>query len=121
LLGGKVDTRELSISGGYPEEMLKEYIADRLFLGVAGVSVEYGFTDYKMEEIRVKRQMIKSAKKVIVLADHIKFNHIAPIKICELNAVNKIITDRGVIESVKTAVESFGVEVAIADNNWEKA
>jgi len=117
LLGGKVETRELSISGGYPEEMLKEYIADKLFLGVAGISVEYGLTDHKMEEIRVKRQMIKSAKKVIVLADHSKFNHIAPIKICGLNAVNTIITDRGVNESIKTAVESLGVEVSIADNN----
>lgn len=117
LLGGKVDTKELSIFGGYPEEMLKEYIADKLFLGVAGISLKYGLTDYKMEEIRVKRQMIESAKKVIVLADHSKFNHIAPIKICELNAVNKIITDRGISKSLKVAVESLGVEVSIADNN----
>lgn len=114
LLGGKVDLKELSISGGHPEEMLKEYNADKLFLGVAGISLEHGITDYKMEEIRVKRQMIKSAKKVIILADHSKFNHVAPIKICDLNVVDKIITDGGLDMSLKAALESLGIQVSIA-------
>jgi DeoR/GlpR family transcriptional regulator of sugar metabolism len=113
-LGGEVSFGELCVTGGYTEEMLQNFNADKLFLGVAGVSPEYGLTDYNTEEIQVKRQMIKCAKKVIVLADHSKFGRVAPLKIANLNSVHQIITDDGVTEADRRAVESFGVEVIVA-------
>jgi len=113
-LGGEVNFAELSTTGGYTEEMLENFHADKLFLGVAGVSPEFGLTDYNTGEIQVKRQMIKYAKKVIVLADHTKFGRVAPLKIANLNAVHQIITDDGIPEAVRRAVESLGVEVLVA-------
>jgi len=115
ILGGKVDLTELSIGGGGPEEMLKDYVADIFFLGVSGISTEYGLTDYRMEEVRVKRQMIKNAKKVIAVADHSKFGHIAPIKICELNDIDKILTDSRIDQALLNHVRDFGISVLTVD------
>ena len=78
LVGGKVYTDELSTVRGYPEEMLKKFNADIAFLDVGGTSGIFGLTDYNMDEVQVKKQMIKSSKKVIVLAAHTKFGRIAP-------------------------------------------
>jgi DeoR/GlpR family transcriptional regulator of sugar metabolism len=114
-LGGEVNFGELSTTGGYTEEMLENFHADKLFLGVAGVSPEFGLTDYNTGEIQVKRQMIKYAKKVIVLADHSKFGRVAPLKIVNLGSVHQIVTDEGVPEAVRRAVESAGVEVLVAN------
>jgi DeoR/GlpR family transcriptional regulator of sugar metabolism len=114
LLGGEVNFRELAIAGGYVEEMLQNFNADKLFLGVAGISPEYGLTDYNTEEIQVKRRMIKCAKQIIVLADHSKFGRVAPLKISNLNAVHQIITDDGITEADRRAVESLGVEVVVS-------
>lgn len=113
-LGGEVNFGELSVTGGYTEEMLGNFNADKLFLGVAGVSPEYGLTDYNTGEIQVKRQMIKCARKVIVLADHSKFGRVAPLKVANLSSVHQIITDEGITEADRRAVEGAGVEVVIA-------
>jgi DeoR/GlpR family transcriptional regulator of sugar metabolism len=113
-LGGEVNLGELSVTGGYTEEMLQNFNADRLFLGVAGVSPEHGLTDYNTGEVQVKRQMMKYAKKVIVLADHSKFGRVAPLKIVNLTSVHQIITDEGISEVDRRAVESVGVEVVVA-------
>lgn len=113
-LGGEVNFGELSVTGAYTEEMLQNFNADKLFLGVAGVSPEYGLTDYNPGEIQVKRQMIKCAKRVIVLADHSKFGRVAPLKIANLTSVHQIVTDDGLSEADRRAVESVSVEVVIA-------
>jgi DeoR/GlpR family transcriptional regulator of sugar metabolism len=113
-LGGEVNFGELSVTGAYTEEMLQNFNADKLFLGVAGVSPEYGLTDYNPGEIQVKRQMIKCAKRVIVLADHSKFGRVAPLKIANLPSVHQIVTDDGIGETDRRAVEGLGVEVVIA-------
>jgi DeoR family fructose operon transcriptional repressor len=114
LLGGEVNFGELSVIGGYTEEMLQNFNADKLYLGVAGVSPEHGLTDYNTGEVQVKRQMIKYAKKVIVLADHSKFGRVAPLKIANLTSVHQIITDDGLAEADRRAVESLGIEVVVA-------
>lgn len=114
LVGGKVFTDELSIVGGYPEEMLKDFNADIAFLGVGGISDKFGITDFNMDEVQVKKQMIKSSREVIVLADHLKFGRVAPIKIADIKLIDKIITDDGLKEKDKTSIERFDTEVIIA-------
>lgn len=63
LVGGKVYTDELSTIRGYPEEMLKKFNTDMAFLGVGGISGKFGLIDYNIDEVQVKKQMIKSSKK----------------------------------------------------------
>lgn len=114
LVGGKVFTDELSIIGGYPEEMLKDFNADIAFLGVGGISDKFGISDFNMDEVQVKKQMIKSSREVIVLADHSKFSRVAPIKIADMKLIDKIITDDGLEEKDKINIERFGTEIIIA-------
>lgn len=114
LLGGDVDQQELSLTGAHPESILTNYIADAFFMGVGGVSLEFGLTDYKMEEIMVKRYMIRCAKKVIVLADHTKIGRVAPIKICDLSAVHTLIVDAGIGDHHRIALERRGIKVLVA-------
>lgn len=114
LVGGKVFTDELSIIGGYPEEMLKDFNADIAFLGVGGISDKFGITDFNMDEVQVKKQMIKSSREVIVLADHSKFGRVTPIKIADIKIIDKIITDDGLKEKDKINIERFDTEIIIA-------
>ena len=114
LTGGKVLTDELSIVGNYPKEMLKDFNADIAFLGVGGISDKFGITDFNMDEVQVKKQMIKSSREVIVLADHSKFNRVAPMKIADIKLIDKIITDDGLNEKDKINIERFGTEIIIA-------
>ena len=83
-------------------------------MGVGGISDKFGITDFDMDEVQVKKQMIKSSREVIVLADHSKFGRIAPIKITDIKSIDKIITDNGLKEKDKISIERFDTEVIIA-------
>jgi DeoR/GlpR family transcriptional regulator of sugar metabolism len=117
LLGGDVDLSELSVTGSHPEEILQNYIADAFFMGIGGISLEFGITDYNMHEIMIKRTMMKCARKVVVLADHSKFSRVAPIKICDLQVVHTIITDSGVRDEQRKALEEVGVNLLVAPDS----
>ena len=114
LLGGKVNCREMSIIGNYPLQFLDDFNIEICFVSLGGISIDNGLTDYTFEEIEIKKQMIQRAKKKIALADHKKFNRLAPIKICNLSDINIIITSEGLEEQYRKNIEGFGVKLLIA-------
>ena len=114
LLGGKVNCREMSIIGNYSLQFLDNFNIETCFIGVGGVSIDHGLTDYTLEEIEIKKQMIRRAKKRIVLADHSKFDQLAPIKICDLSDIDIIITSEGLDDKDRIRIEQCGVKVIIS-------
>jgi DeoR family transcriptional regulator of aga operon len=58
--------------------------------------------------------MIRSAQRVIVLADSSKFGRRGFGRICSLSEVDVIITDRGISDSMAKRIELAGVELVIA-------
>lgn len=117
LLGGEVNLDELVMTGVHTADTLQSYIADTFFMGVGGISTNLGLTDYDMEEIQVKKHMMKRARKVVVLADHSKFERVAPRWICDLDAVQTIVTDGEVMDEQRRAIENAGVELVVAGSS----
>jgi len=117
LLGGKVNCREMSIIGNYPLQLLDNFNIETCFIGVGGISIDHGLTDYTLEEIEIKKQMIRRAKKRIVLADHSKFGRLAPIKICDLSDIDTIITSEGLEEEIKKKYKDYGIEIIVSKTN----
>ena len=120
LLGGKVNCREMSIIGNSSLQLLDNFNIEICFIGVGGIDVNQGLTDYTFEEIEMKKKMINRTKKRIVLADHKKFNRIAPIKICDLSAIDTIITSEGLEEEMKQKYKNIGIEIIVSKTNNEK-
>jgi DeoR/GlpR family transcriptional regulator of sugar metabolism len=120
LLGGKVNCREMSIIGNYPLQFLDNFNIEICFIGVGGISIDHGLTDYTVEEIEIKKQMIQRSKQKIVLADHTKFNRLAPIKICDLSDIDTIITSEGLEEELKQKYKDFGIEIIVAKTNKDE-
>ncbi len=117
VLGGEVNLNELSIVGGHSEEILDNYIADVFFMGVGGISTTFGITDFNMEEIRLKKHMMKSTKKVVVLADHSKFDRVGPRRVCDLSSVHMIVTDAGITDEQRRDIEKMGVPLLIGPSD----
>ncbi|MGY5848797.1 DeoR/GlpR family DNA-binding transcription regulator [Salegentibacter sp. F14] len=115
-LGGVVRKSSSSVVGHYAEHMLKSFSCSKLFLGVDGISPEYGLTTSNMMEAHLNAAMIKSSLKSIVLTDSTKFGKKGFGKICEIEDVDLIITDAGISKSYKESLEEKGVEVLIAEN-----
>ena len=102
-----------SVTGEYALRMLENFSGTKLFLGVDGIDLKYGLTTTNFMEASVNRAMIDAAQKIIVLTDSSKFGRRGFGKICELDAVDQIITDSGVSPKVVRELEELGIKVSI--------
>ncbi|MEW8956231.1 DeoR/GlpR family DNA-binding transcription regulator [Clostridium sp.] len=93
ILGGKINKKHRFLYGGYTLDMLNNYFADKVFLGALGVS-EYGITVDSDEDAKVMSKMIEQGKEVIVLVDSSKINNSAHFKVCDIDKVSLIVTDK---------------------------
>lgn len=112
-LGGIIRRTSSSITGTYAQNMLTDFFCSKLFLGVDGIDVEYGLTTTSVVEAHLNRGMINASQKVIVLSDSTKFGKRGFGKICGIEEVNQIITDKGISDHYVNHLEGLGIEVTI--------
>lgn len=111
--GGRVSHRGASLDGMIAEQALSELYVDTTFLGARGVSIEDGLTNPVLEEIPIKRLMIRAAKQVVLLADSSKWGRTFVGLIAPLDAAQVAITDTGVPHDLRLQAERAGVQVEV--------
>ena len=113
ITGGVLRNSELSMLGALTKDALHNLRADKLFMSSPAVHVDYGFSADDMLEVESDRNMMASAKEIIVLADHTKFGNVAMMRVAPIERVRRIITDSGTLEDVVAACQEQGVEVEV--------
>lgn len=93
-LGGIMRKNSVSIIGHYADHILESLSCNKLFLGVDGIDLDYGLTTSNMSEARINQQMIDASQEIIVLTDSSKFGKRGFCKICDIDKVHHIITDK---------------------------
>jgi DeoR/GlpR family transcriptional regulator of sugar metabolism len=92
-LGGLLSpTAKVSI-GGEVIGQLQQLRPDICFMGANAIDPEHGLTDSDWEVVVVKRAMVKAAAKTVVLAIAEKLGSTQKIQICELNAIDYLLTE----------------------------
>lgn len=114
-LGGITRSSSVSVVGPFAEQMLGNFNCSKLFMGVDGVDPEFGLTTTNMLEASLNRVMMNTAQQVVVLADSSKFGRRGFSKICELEAIDCIITDSGIQPLYLDQLRERGIEVTLVD------
>ena len=112
--GGTLFRRSYSFIGMVAEQALSQFYVDKAFIGLRGISMHHGLTSPFPEEIPIKRQMIKCANQVFILADHTKLNATSASLIAPLNIVHTLITDGGVTPEFIRQISNIIPHVIIA-------
>lgn len=112
-LGGLIRKSSSSVIGSYAEDILKDFYCTKLYLGVDGIDFEFGITTSNSMEAQLNRKMMSVAQKVIVLSDHTKFGKRGFSKICGLDEIDEIITDKGIPSSIAEKFISSGIKLTI--------
>jgi len=112
--GGTLFMRSHSFIGMIAEQALSQFYVDKAFIGLRGISLQHGLTSPFPEEIPVKRQMIKCAQQVFILADHTKFNLTLASLIAPLNIVHTLITDAHITPEVVRQMSAAIPHVIVA-------
>ena len=62
-------------------------------LSIGAIHPDDGFMDFHPEEAEFSQALMRRANQTIVVADHTKFGRQAPVKVCDFEAVDLLITD----------------------------
>ena len=115
LLGGTLEKEHRFLYGSSVVEKLSEYIVDKVFIGVVGIS-ERGLTIAQEEDGVVKRKMMQQAKQVIVLADNTKLGNTDFFRFADLQSIDLLITDKTPSQEFRDLLNKNNVELLTTDH-----
>jgi DeoR family transcriptional regulator, fructose operon transcriptional repressor len=115
LTGGAYRSSSQMLVGPTAEGALRELRADKLFLTVTGISLDFGLSHTNISEVTIKQAMIHSAREVILLADHTFFGQDSVIQVASPTVVHKLVTDDALPASVRLDLTKLGIEIILAN------
>jgi DeoR family fructose operon transcriptional repressor len=114
LIGGRVRGRTQAAVDAWALQALADTFVDVAFIGTNGISPERGLTTPDTTESAVKRAMIRSARRCVVLADHTKVGQDHLSRFAGLDEIDTLITDSGLDAQVADELRAFGPRVLLA-------
>ena len=108
-IGGKLSKNSNVHTGASVINQLAEIKVDLCIIGANGLSVADGLTDSDWEIVQIIKAMMRSSQKVAVLSISEKLNTTQRLKVCDLQAVDYLITelppDDGALAHYRGSVE----------------
>lgn len=101
VLTGGVRTPSDSLVGPVADQAIRSLHFDVLFLGVHGISVEAGLSTPNLAEAETNRRFVRSARRVVVVADHTKWGTVGLSSFATLEQVDTLVTDSGLPDSAR--------------------
>jgi DeoR family fructose operon transcriptional repressor len=114
LTGGAYRQSSQVLVGPTAEGALRELRADKLFLTVAGISFDFGLSHTNISEVTIKQAMIRSAREVILLADHTFFGQDSNVQVAPVSAVQRVVTDDALPASIRLDLNKLGIQITLA-------
>ncbi|MDV5144064.1 DeoR/GlpR family DNA-binding transcription regulator [Streptomyces sp. SBC-4] len=114
VLTGGVRTPSDALVGAVADRAIRSLHFDLLFLGVHGISVEAGLSTPNLAEAETNRCLMRSARRVVVVADHTKWGTVGLSSFADLGEVDTWVTDRGLREDVRGEVSEHLPGVVVA-------
>jgi DeoR/GlpR family transcriptional regulator of sugar metabolism len=117
--GGALRKPDMALIGEIARSFYEQLNADIIFLGATGYSVEKGVSCANLIEAQTKKHMIKSARKVCLLADSSKRDKAALAHVCDWEDIDILITD-SLDTADRKALAGYGVEVKTIQRKEEE-
>ncbi len=121
VLTGGVRTPSDALVGPVAVQALRLLHLDAVFMGVHGMSAHAGFTTPNLMEAETNRAFIASAQRLIVLADHTKWNVTGLSSIAALGDADEIVSDDGLPDDARRAVAEQHGRLTLADAAFTEA
>jgi DeoR/GlpR family transcriptional regulator of sugar metabolism len=117
VLTGGIRTPSDALAGPVAEAAIGSLNVDVLFLGVHGMSPRTGFTTPNLMEAGTNRLLVNAARRLVVLADHTKWETIGIATIAPLEAADILITDTGLPDDARTVLGERVGELIVVEGD----
>lgn len=111
LVGGRLRHRTQAAVDAWALRDLADLQADTAVIATNGFSAEAGLTTPDLAEAAVKRAMVGSARRVVLIADSSKYGARYFARFATLDQVDVVVTDTGLSDEVAAEITAQGPEV----------
>ncbi len=113
IAGGQVRRADGGIVGVAAVDFISQFKVDYAIIGVSAIDEDGSLLDYDFREVRVAQTIIENARHVILVADAIKLERTAPIRISHVSRINTIITNAKLPKRLEKTCATHEVRVII--------
>ena len=113
--GGLLKPYALAFTGHRAESVISAYHVNFAILSCEGLDIDAGYTDSREDNAMMKRAMINSAKKVILVADSGKFGKTSFISVGKLSELDTLVTEKDPGEQWQATLEENGVNLIVVE------
>ncbi len=115
VLTGGTRTPSDALVGPVAQEAAGRINLDALFLGVHGMSVRAGFTTPNLSEADTNRALVDAARRLVVVADHSKWDLIGIATIAQLDEAHVLVTDAGLDPAARAELAARVGELTVVE------
>lgn len=115
IAGGQVRRSDGGIIGVAAVDFINQFKADYAVIGVSAIDEDGSLLDYDFGEVRVAQAIIENARHVILVADRMKLERSAPIRIGHISQINTIVIDGDLPQNLRESCREHGVQVVLVD------
>ncbi|MGH6925421.1 MAG: DeoR/GlpR family DNA-binding transcription regulator [Propylenella sp.] len=121
IAGGLVRKSDGGIVGEAAVEFIRQFKVDYAVIGASAIDEDGSILDYDYREVSVSREIIRLSRQTILVADAMKFERTAPVRIAHLRDIQIFVTDRPPPEPIRGICEEHGVRLEITGEEERQA
>ncbi|TKI02622.1 DeoR/GlpR family DNA-binding transcription regulator, partial [Martelella alba] len=115
IIGGRIDDSSQSCIGEHGRRFLRGINPDIAFVTCDAWSLERGVTAPTEEKAGLKEDLLRNARRRVLLADHSKYGAWALYRAVPLDALTDIITDEGLDAQTRHSLAGHDFALILAD------
>ena len=115
ITGGAVRSRDRGITGEATIDFIQQFKIDFGVISVSGIDWDGTLLDFDYHEVRAGRAIIGNSRKVFLVADHTKFGRQAMVRLCNIQKVDTLFTDRRPQPSMSKMLSEADVTLHVAN------
>lgn len=115
--GGVVRHADGGIVGEAAVQLIEQFKVDFAIVGTSAIDQDGSIMDYDYREVKIAQAIIENARHTILVADHMKFERSAPVRIGHLSQIDRFVTDQPLPRHLARICSDGDVQVEIASSS----
>jgi DeoR family transcriptional regulator, glycerol-3-phosphate regulon repressor len=114
IAGGPVRRSDGGVIGGAAVDFIRQFKVDMAVIGASAIDEMGALLDFDYREVRVSQAIIDNSRQVLLVADRLKFERSAPVRIGHISQIDMFVTDELTSMPMAELCRTHGVKVVEA-------
>lgn len=117
IAGGLVRQSDGGVVGEAAVDFIRQFKVDYAIIGVSAIDEDGSLLDFDYREVKVAQAIMQSARQTLLVADSMKYERTAPVRIGHLSQLDMFVTDRPPPPRLRALCREHGVRVEVAEES----